>query len=120
MHTLTLHNLSLKVTLGVFDFEKTSPQDVILNITLDFLSMPPACETDSHKDAICYAGLSEHLQNHCNGKSFDMIEFLAMKLTQQTQAYLTQPAHITLELFKDPPLDNLEKASFKIHLPWNR
>ena len=117
-YTLTLYDLTLNVVLGVFDFEKEAPQAVQINLTLDFLAMPLACESDQHQDAICYAGLAEHLQNFCHGKTFQMIEHLGLQLALKTQEYLSIPANISLEIFKNPPVDNLRLASFKVTLPW--
>jgi dihydroneopterin aldolase len=117
-YTLTLHDLTLNVILGVFDFEKEVPQTININLTLDFLTMPLACESDKHQDAICYAGLAEYLQNFCHAKTFQMIEHLSLQLTLQTQKYLSIPANISLEIFKNPPVDNLRLASFKVSLPW--
>jgi FolB domain-containing protein len=117
-YTLTLHDLTLNVVLGVFDFEKEAPQAVNINLTLDFLAMPLACESDQHQHAICYAGLSEHLQNFCHGKIFQMIEHLGLQLALQTKKHLSIPANISLEIFKNPPVDNLRLASFKVSLPW--
>jgi 7,8-dihydroneopterin aldolase/epimerase/oxygenase len=117
-YILKLNNLILNVTLGVFDFEKKSPQKVTVNITLELLSKPNACDSDQHAGSICYAELSDKLQTLCNNTSFQMIEKMGETLAIKVQNSISIPANITLDITKIRPYPNLGSATFRVNMPW--
>jgi dihydroneopterin aldolase len=117
-YILQLNNLQLDVTLGVFDFEKKSPQTIKVNIILELLSKPDACDSDQHKDSICYAKLSDKLQSVCSSMSFQMIERLGETLAINVKKNISIPANITLDITKVAPHPRLDSATFRVIMPW--
>lgn len=114
-YQLILKNLSLNVKLGYLEKERFLPQQVSIQISLQFTEIPLACITDNLTDTLCYATLSCKLQKFCDGHSFKLIESLAYKLYAfLKQTIANEKIKIFLCLTKNPPLANLEQSSFSI------
>jgi 7,8-dihydroneopterin aldolase/epimerase/oxygenase len=115
---LILKNLSLSVKLGYSEEERALPQQVLVQIKLQFADVPVACTTDNLHDTLCYAVLSYELQNFCDHHSFKLIENLAYQLYQQLKKKITDMTLVKVNVFlcvtKNPPLANLETSSFAI------
>ena len=50
MYKISLKDISLKVHLGVYDFERIIAQRVNVDIVLNFLNIPRGCISDKSKD----------------------------------------------------------------------
>lgn len=115
---LILEKLSLKVNLGYSTEERSLPQWISLHIQLSFTKLPLACINDNLNDTLCYANLTDDLQNFCNGRSFKLIEALAYQLYQflkkKISAVISEQNNIFLCITKSLQLPTLEKSSFSI------
>ena len=111
---LTLQQLVLSVHLGVSPEERRYAQEVYLNIEIEYANIPTACQHDTLSDAICYAHLGKILQQECDMKPYRLIETLSYALFEQTKKCLTTSAKISLTVAKNPPINNLQQASFTI------
>ncbi len=115
---LILKNLGLDVKLGYSEEERVLPQRVLVQIKLQFASVPVACTTDNLHDTFCYATLSCELQKFCDHHSFKLIESLGYRLHQLLKKKTTDVTSVKVNVFlsvtKNPPLANLERSSFSI------
>ena len=111
---LTLRQLVLSVQLGASAEERRFAQTVCVDIKIDYINFPTACEQDELSDAVCYHQLAQVLQKVCDRKTYRLIEALSYALFQQTKRYLTPSAQISLTVTKNPPMANLQQASFTI------
>ena len=89
--TIHIENLRFQCILGILDFERTTPQDVIINLELsytyknEFINYAELSDTIKHEmkknefllieDALSY--LIEKLK-----KKFSLIEYLNLKITK--------------------------------------
>lgn len=116
---LTLEKLNLKVNLGYSAEERSFPQWISLRVQLSFTKLPLACINDNLNDTLCYASLSEDLQNFCNGRSFKLIEALTYQLYQflkkKISAAISEQNNVFLCITKSLQLPTLEKSSFSIN-----
>ena len=115
---LILNKLSLNVKLGHLEEERALPQQVLIQLKLQFIGIPPACTTDDLQGTFCYAALSAELQKFCDARSFKLIEFLGYQLYQFLKKKMAEMTSEKINVFlcvtKNPPLSNLEQSSFSI------
>ena len=111
---LNLQQLILFVHIGVSLEERRDMQKVYVNIEIDYSSIPTACKQDVLNDVVCYDRLAKTLQKVCNVKTYRLIESLSYTLFEETKKCLTTSAKISLTVTKNPPMDNLQQASFTI------
>lgn len=110
---LSLYQFSIQVSLGCTEAERAVLQQVILEITLHFAQLPPACMSDELSDTVCYATLTHHIQRYCEGKSFKLLEHLSY----QVYGFIKQQLNdlpITLSVTKCPPLAHLNHCTFTL------
>ena len=111
---LSLQQLVLSVHLGVPLEERRDLQKIYVNIEIDYLGIPKACKQDVLNDIVCYDQLAKTLQQVCNVKTYRLIESLSYVLFEETKKCLTTSAKISLTVTKNPPMDNLQQASFTV------
>lgn len=75
---LTINKLRLRTTVGVYDWEKTRPRDVIVTLRMTF-DGEKAVKSDDIEDTIDYDSLSSLLQNEIEPTKHYLVE----KLTDQ-------------------------------------
>ena len=112
MYKLKLSDVTLKVYLGVYDFEQVSMQEVRLDLTIMYHQAPKACTSDQLKDTQCYAQINACLEETAVKKRYQLIEHLAQSLLDGMIKLMDHPVDIYLELHKKPPLENVGLASF--------
>ena len=117
-YKVSLTEVVLEVTLGVYDFERQDKQKVHVDVTLDFLDLPQGCISDQLEDVICYAKLNACLLKTANEKPYRLIEHLGYRLTEAVFKMLSIPADIRLSLYKKPPLENVKLAGFTLERKW--
>ncbi len=111
---LTLRQLVLSVHLGASPEERRTLQEVSVDIEIEYADVPAACKQDALSDAVCYYQLATVLQEICDIKAYHLIEALSYTLFEQTKMRLTTSAKIGLTVTKNPPMANLQQASFTI------
>lgn len=81
MDTIFLKEVKVETRLGVPDWERLSPQTIILDIEL---AMPHSrsCETDAIDDTIDYGAIVQRMRQTLAEQSFKLVEALAEHLCQ--------------------------------------
>ena len=77
---LSISDLRIWVSIGCSDEEKLLMQCVSFDIEILFLKPPNATKTDNIEDTVCYAGLVRDIQELCQGKKFNLIEYLGAEI----------------------------------------
>ena len=114
MSSLSLHQLSIDVSLGVSDDERSSLQQVWLDLSWEMPHLPRAADNDDINDTICYHELSVAIQAFCLSKPFKLIEHLGWSIYQFCHQQLPSNSKISLTLYKAPPVNGLNRVAFSI------
>lgn len=81
MDKVIIKNLLVRGIIGVNDWERKRPQDILINITL-FTDTRRAAETDDINDCINYSTVSKKVQAHAESAERLTVEALANDLTK--------------------------------------
>ncbi len=73
---IEIKDLLLRGILGVNDWEREKPQDILVNITL-FADLGPAAESDKIDDAVNYRTITKQVIEHVEGSTRFTVEALA-------------------------------------------
>ena len=76
---LTINRLRLRTTIGVYDWEKSQPRDVIVTLRMRFDSAR-AIQSDDIADTIDYDALASMLQHDVEPTHYYLIEKLAARI----------------------------------------
>lgn len=108
-YILEVNQLALPIAIGVSAEERSNPQDIFFNITIEFASKPLACESSDIGDAVCYAKLTEIIEIFCMNKEFHLIEQLANAIHQEIKrSFLTSMDKLSVKVQKKPPLEKIK------------
>ncbi len=80
MDKLFLHDFGVHMIIGVYDWERTTPQSVKLDLEIGLPESCRAGQSDNIKDAINYAEVAEHIRNYIAAHEFHLIEALAEQI----------------------------------------
>lgn len=113
---LSIRELKLLVRLGCTEQERAIQQQVHISIQVDFLHPPQACQTDQLVDTICYAQITQLIQNICSKKEYATIEHLATVCFSSLEEIIPSRTPFQLLLHKiHPPISVLsEGVSFSM------
>ena len=113
MHAfIEINKLKIKTILGVYEQERKIPQDVIVNLKIEF-DASKAIKSDNIKDALDYAALTQKIKEKAEKSSFYLIEKLAAKILELImQDKRVCLANVTVT--KPNALDNAESVSCTI------
>lgn len=75
-----IRNLRLQCIIGIFPHERKTPQDVVINVTLDCPSFSKAAASDDIQDAIDYNALTQRIVGLVEPSEFQLIETLAERI----------------------------------------
>lgn len=79
--TIFLHGLKAESLIGVYDWERTRPQTLILDLDLQF-DLAPAGRSDQVEDTLNYAEIADFVRTQAAAQSFQLLEALAEHLAQ--------------------------------------
>ncbi len=82
---IKINNLRVSAVIGVYEWEKHYPQQLIVNIELEF-DGSQAARTDDVADTIDYAELAERLGAKAAEKNYNLLEALAEDLLAEVLA----------------------------------
>lgn len=103
---LEIRTLHLDVHLGCTAEERSRPQDVDLDITVDFDQPPIGARSDRLEDTLCYAQVAAHLREVVAGREFNLVEHLGQCLFDEVRKLLPAGARLRLAAHKvNPPVD---------------
>jgi dihydroneopterin aldolase len=110
---LELKGLLATVHLGWPDAERAQPQDILIDVTIDFVRMPEACLSDDLSGTLCYDQMSRRIREFLSAKPFRLIEQLAFCVYGELRQMIAAESRLTVRITKRPPIPNLEGgASF--------
>ena len=81
MSQIDIQDLHLRTIIGIFDWERTHKQDVLINITVDFDSTQ-AAKTDDIHDTVDYKTMNKKVIELVETSEFKLIETLADRILQ--------------------------------------
>ena len=73
---IIIENFITQSTIGIHDYEREAPQELIINLTVDY-DFSDAIKFDDIKHTIDYAKLSQDLDNYIKKSKFFLLETLA-------------------------------------------
>jgi dihydroneopterin aldolase len=79
-YKIAINDLRIWLHLGYSEEEKHHPQLISFNIELIFKSPPSSCSTDQLEDTVCYAKIIQYVQDLCQNRKFNLIEYLATEV----------------------------------------
>ncbi len=100
---LFISDLRIWVHLGCSAEEKHHPQLINLSIEFTFSSPPLGLVTDQLEDTICYLETVQHIQNLCQNKQFNLIE------------YLTSDVHRAIDEMLGAKRESLSLIKVRVH-----
>lgn len=83
--TIRIHNLSLRTIIGANPWERTSPQDVIINLAVEF-DPTQAIATDALDSTLNYKALKRALIEMVEKSSFNLVERLTSEILRVVMA----------------------------------
>ena len=81
MDKVFLKDLLVRGILGIHDWEREKPQDILINITA-FMNTSRAAETDDLADCVDYSALAKKVQAHAETAARFTVEALANDLAK--------------------------------------
>ena len=74
---IKIENLRLRTIIGVYDWEKKNPQDLVINVTIDFDGRR-AGESDSVDDTLDYKAINKKIISFVEANDFNLLERVAV------------------------------------------
>lgn len=102
--SLTINDLELQVFLGWSEEEKIQLQRILLDLEIQFSTLPKACHTDKLIDTYCYDHLIDTIRNEISNKRFNLIEHLAFTIYQILTSLFPAKTKILVVLKKYPKI----------------
>ena len=75
MATIRISNLRLRAIIGINEWERTTKQDVVINITLEF-DADRAAQSDDIRDTVDYKALTKKVIQAVEESHFNLLEAL--------------------------------------------
>ncbi len=84
---IKIENLKLRTIVGIYEWEKKTKQDVVINIEMEF-DGAKAIETDNIEDTVDYKTITKKIIAMVEGSEFNLIERIAgetMKIVMENE-----------------------------------
>ena len=84
---IKIDNLKLRTVVGIYEWEKKTKQDVIINVEMEF-DGARAIETDDIEDTVDYKAITKKIIAMVEGTQFNLIERIAgeaMKIVMENE-----------------------------------
>lgn len=112
MDTVFIEGLSVETTIGIYEWERTTRQPVVLSVALEC----DAAGITGIADAIDYGRVAEVLKNFIAGRSDGLLETLAEACAAELKARFPRTRMIDLRLEKPLAAKNLDCAHAGIRI----
>ncbi|MCJ8275091.1 MAG: dihydroneopterin aldolase [Psychrosphaera sp.] len=112
MDTVFIRQLAVSTTIGVYDWEKTIKQQLLIDI--DMVSdIKDAAASDNISDTVDYAVVSNTITDYVQGNQFELIETVAQNIADiiLNDFPVTQ---VTITLQKPGAVKNAQSVGVKI------
>ncbi|MBK7014266.1 MAG: dihydroneopterin aldolase [Sulfuritalea sp.] len=94
--TIFIRHLRLDAHIGVYEWEKKSPQPVVFDIEFSLPSRD-ACNTDRIEDTVDYGEVIQLIRNFSLDRSFNLVEAMAESLADEIKRrFLISCIHISI------------------------
>lgn len=103
MDKIILKNIRLRGIIGVYDWERSLPQEMVVSITL-FTDMRQAGQSDDLTDCVDYDNLAQKVRSHAQQAARQTLEALAEDIAaiclkeagvQKVVVYVEKPGAVT-------------------------
>jgi dihydroneopterin aldolase len=109
----SLHDLQLKVILGVEVEERKYPQLIKVSFFLYQSILPQVALNDNAQDYQCYNKLAEKIHDYCQNRQFKLLEFLCYQIHQLIKQSVPQEIEVRVIVEKCKLPMNFEVGSAK-------
>ncbi len=109
MQQIHIKNLRLRTVVGVDDWERRSPQDVIVNLSIEF-DGSQAIKSDDVKNTVDYHDLQKRLVQEAKRSSFHLLAALAARIVEIVMED-TKVQKVTVEVDKPRALNFCDSVS---------
>jgi FolB domain-containing protein len=99
MDKVFITNLRVRGILGIHDWERITPREIIINATM-FTNTHPAAQSDNISDCVNYSDMEKKLRAHAESAARMTVEALANDLAQ---ICLQEPKVVKVILRVDKP-----------------
>lgn len=109
-YTIRLKDLELQTTIGVYDWERTAPRPLVLQVELQ-VAAPNAAKSDAVQDTVDYALIESTLLDHAANTAFQLLEAFVSVACQRVLALDARIHHVTIEADKPGILKHARSVS---------
>jgi FolB domain-containing protein len=81
MDKVIIQNVRVRGILGIHDWERITPRDIIINATI-FTDTHPAAQSDDISDCVNYSDMAKKLRTHAESTARMTVEALASDLAE--------------------------------------
>jgi len=113
MDTVYIRGLKVRTVVGIFEWERRLPQDVILDLDLE-TDIRPAAASDAIEDALDYKSVAKAVKAHVEASRFQLVEALADSIAQLVIRDFSVEA-VGLVLNKKGALSDAADVGIRIH-----
>jgi dihydroneopterin aldolase len=115
MGKISIHGLLISTTIGVYDFERTAPQS--LRVDLEFSRPPyPAETTDQVDHTIDYAVVATQIRELAAASHFKLLEALGHAIVTHLRTHFPMK-YIRLRLTKYGCIPSCDSVSIELEWP---
>ena len=109
---IKIKNLRLKPIIGVYKHEQITPQEIIINLVLEY-DARKAMESDNLEDALDYDIIKAQIESLVDDNRFRLLERMADHILTTILAHdIIQKA--TIEIDKPAAMDKADSVSFTL------
>ncbi len=86
MTVIKIENLRLRTIIGVFEWEKKKPQELVINVEVEIDCPDPEAIGDDISGTLDYKGLNKKIINFIEGGKFSLLETVAGEIAKMALA----------------------------------
>ncbi len=101
MDRVIIRGLELDVRIGVTEDERSDPQSILVDVTIE-TDLTTAASSDDLADTLDYDALVEEVATICEGSSFNLLERLAGEIGERISSN-EAVERVTVEVAKKEP-----------------
>lgn len=110
---IKIKNLRLKPIIGVYKHERMMPQEIIINLILEY-DATKAVKSDDLNDALDYDIIRAQIEELVDDTQFRLIERMADHILSAIMTHHKAIKHATVEIDKPSALKQADSVSFSL------
>lgn len=87
--SLFIYDIELSLNIGVSELERESPQKIVVDIELNYHTLPAGAITDDENTIDCYDNIISLIKELVKDRHFKLIEHLAYSIFQHLKSNIT-------------------------------